>query len=456
MISGLNVGLTGLFAAQRGLDVTAHNLANVNTPGYTRQRVEQSAAVPTLGLVPVLGPGSYGRGVEVTAVRQMKDNLIESRILEANSDLGAAGVNIDAMSAAQSVVGSLEGGLGTDLSAFWSAWDELSRQPTQLANRDAVLDAGRQLSGTLRDAVAALDAIAVDASARLSSEVATANDLADRIAGLNRSIQEVVAQGGQPNDLYDQRTAAVNELAKIVGATTRPAAGGTIDVLVAGGVLVGSAGVTRLGVEGSPPSVTWASTGQPAAVRGSAGALEQIAGPGLDGIRDQLDAIATGLRDGVNALHGAGYDLDGNIGDDFFVGTGAADLDVNAALTARTVAASEGGEPADGNQAVAIATLRSAALVTTDGGDVSASDAIANLVGDVGRRVSAAERSSSTATATMDALAQRRSETSGVSVDEELTNLMRYQRAYEAAARVITTADQMLDTLVNRVGVVGR
>jgi flagellar hook-associated protein 1 FlgK len=456
MISSLNVGLTGLFAAQRGLDVTAHNIANVNTPGYSRQRVEQSAATPNTGLVPMLGPGAYGRGVTVTAVRQMRDALIESRIVDANSDSGAASVDLDAMSAAQSIVGSLEEGLGSDLSAFWSAWDQLSRQPGQLANRDAVLDAGRRLAGTMRDAVTALDAIAVDASARLASDVASANDLARRIAGLNSSIQEVVAQGGQPNDLYDQRTAAVNELAKLVGATTRPGAGGTVDVLVAGGVLVGASGVTPLAVSGSPPAVVWEKTGQPAAVRGSAGALEDIAGPGLDGMRDQLDAIAVALRDGVNALHTAGYDLHGNAGAAFFTGSGAADIDVDGSLTAALVAASQSGAAADGNQAVAIAALRTQTIVTTGGGNVTTTDAIANLVADVGRRVNAAERASSTASATVDALEQRRSETSGVSVDEELTNLLRYQRAYEAAARVITTADQMLDTLVNRVGVVGR
>ena len=90
MISSLNVGLTGLFAAQRGLEVTSHNIANVNTPGYSRQRVEQTSATPNTGLIPVLGPGSYGRGVTITGVRQMRDALIESRILDANSDSGAA------------------------------------------------------------------------------------------------------------------------------------------------------------------------------------------------------------------------------------------------------------------------------------------------------------------------------------------------------------------------------
>jgi flagellar hook-associated protein 1 FlgK len=126
MISGLNVGLSGLFAAQRALDVTAHNIANVNTPGYSRQRVEQSAARPTTGAVPMLGPGAYGRGVSITGVRQMRDALVDARILDASSDQGAADVTVDATNAAQAVVGTLDEGLGTDLSAFWSAWDELS------------------------------------------------------------------------------------------------------------------------------------------------------------------------------------------------------------------------------------------------------------------------------------------------------------------------------------------
>jgi flagellar hook-associated protein 1 len=456
MISGLNVGLTGLFAAQRALDVTAHNIANVNTPGYSRQRVEQSAARPNTGLVPVLGPGAYGRGVQITAVRQLRDGLIESRILDAGSDQGAANVNVDAMKASQSIVGALDEGLGTDLSAFWSAWDELSRQPAQLASRETVLDAGRQLAGNLRDAVSSLDAIADDAGAQLISQVANANDLATRIASLNESIQEVVAQGGEPNDLYDQRTTAVNQLSQLVGATTRPGTGGAIDVLVSGGMLVAGSTTTKLAVSRTPPEVTWAATGQRATVHGAAGALEQIAGSGLDEVRAQLDAIAGGLRDAVNELHTAGTDLNGDAGIDFFTGDGAGDLSVNAELTASLVAASESGAPTDGNQALAIAALRSAAVVDAEGGATTATNAVANLVADGGRRTTAAERAASTAEATADALEQRRSETSGVSIDEELTNLLRYQRAYEAAARVITTADQMLDTLVNRVGIVGR
>jgi flagellar hook-associated protein 1 FlgK len=456
VISSLNVGLTGLFAAQRGLDVTAHNLANVNTPGYSRQRVEQSAATPNTGLVPMLGPGSYGRGVTITGVRQLRDALIETRILDAGSDQGAANVAVDAMQAAQSVVGDLDQGLGTDLSAFWSAWDELSRNPAQLASRATVLDAGRQLAGTLRDAMSSLDAIGADAASQLTSRIATANDLADRVAQLNGSIQTVIAQGGQPNDLYDQRSAAVSQLSQLVGATTRPGEGGSIDVVVAGGVLVSGTTPTHLTTAGSPPQVRWADTGQPVAVRGAAGALEDLAGNGLDEIRAQLDAIATGLRDAVNELHTAGSDLNGDAGQDFFTGAGAADLDVNVDLTAANVAASQSGASTDGNQAVAIAALRTSTIVSTPDGDATATNAVANLVADVGRRATAADRAASTAQSTADALEQRRSETSGVSVDEELTNLLRYQRAYEAAARVITTADQMLDTLVNRVGIVGR
>jgi flagellar hook-associated protein 1 FlgK len=456
VISGLNVGLSGLFAAQRALDVTAHNIANVNTPGYSRQRVEQSAATPTTGAVPMLGPGAYGRGVTITGVRQLRDALIDARILDAGGEQGAADVAVDATNAAQAVVGTLDEGLGTDLSAFWSAWDELSRQPSQLATREAVLDAGRQLSGTLRAATAALDGIAADAGAQLTSNIAAANDLADRIADLNASIQAVVAQGGQPNDLYDQRSAAVNELARLVGATTRPAQGGTIDVVVGGGMLVSGTSSARLSVSGTPPTIAWSDTGTAADVAGAAGALERLAGTGLGDVRGQLDAIASGLRDAVNALHTAGYDLQGAAGAAFFTGTGAADFEVNAALAAGGIAASASGAAADGNQAVTIAALRTQPIVAAGSGATSATDAVANLVADVGRRATAATRAASTAGATLDALEQRRSETSGVSIDEELTNLLRFQRAYEAAARVITTADQMLDTLVNRVGIVGR
>jgi flagellar hook-associated protein 1 FlgK len=457
MLRGLGIAASGLYAAQRALDVTGQNVANVNTEGYTRQGVVQSSSAPTLGGVALLGPGAYGTGVQVTQVRQFRDQLIDTARWAAMGKQGAATAQSSAAAQLESIIGPLDAGLGSDLDAFWNSWNALSLNPDQQSTREGVLAAAKQLATNINSASAQIDVIANQSGDRLRTSVGEVNDLAKSIGQLNQSILEVAAQGGQANDLIDQRAVAIGRLASMTGASVR-ANGAMLDVTINGSLLVGGSPPSILAVSGTPPTVTIG--GVPATLGGEMGALGELAGPGLDDLRQRLDLIAIGLRDAVNTAHAAGKDLDGNAGAAFFTATGAKDLAVSATLTPRGVAASQSGAAADGNQALAIAGLRSSAIMGTIDApatlSLTAVGALADLTSALGIRAAGANRMLQTATSSVDAATALRDQLGGVSVDEEMTNMLRYQRAYEAAARVVTTMDEMLDLLVNRLGTAGR
>ncbi|MCU0274312.1 MAG: flagellar hook-associated protein FlgK [Acidimicrobiales bacterium] len=461
MIDGLMIGVNGLLAAQRSLDVVAHNLANVNTPDYARQRVVLKEAPPVTGFRPGQGAPAYGMGVVIQGIELMTDRFVEASIREQKSHMGSLTATADLATRIDEVLGRTDGGLGDSVSRFWGAWDQLALTPELMATRNGVLEAGQDLAGALREAKNMIDDVVAEADFRLRDQVDEINTLAEQVARLNGEIMSVHGRQGVAGDLITERYRLVNRLSELAGASLQVNDDGSADVLIPGGMLVGGSKASQIEVTTGPPAeIVWSDTGLPSATRGSTGAIRDALDGGFDDLYERYDLLANGIRTAVNALHAAGTDLDGTTGVDFFTGTGAGDLEVNAALTARGVAASASGPSADGNQAVAIGSLRVQAIIA-DPSDpttpvATASASISNLVAEIGRRAQSAERRVESATAIGADLEVRRGEISGVSVDEELTDMLRFQRAYEASARVLTSMDQMLDTLINRVGVVGR
>ena len=457
MLRGLSIAASGLSAAQRGLDVTAHNIANANTVGYTRQQVVQVANQPSLDGIPLQGPGTFGNGTSVQQVRQLRDNLVDDIRHSALADKGAAHQLATATSDLESIVGPLDGGLGSDIDNFFNSFNELNLHPDQIAQRGAVLDAAQKLTADLRDARTQVDAVSARSNQQLTADVGEVNAVAQQVARLNQTILEVSASGGQANDLLDQRGVALDRLAELTGATFR-SSGPTVDVIVGGALLVSGSTASTMKINGPPPTATI--DGAAAKLGGAMGADQQVATTGLDDLRTRLDLIANGLRDSLNTANQSGFDLDGNAGGPMFTGTGASNFAVDAAMTPRGLAASTTGAATDGNNALVISGLRDHAIIGSVNAPgtptLRATEALADLTAVVGVSSAAADRTVQTVDAAVAAADARRDETSGVSVDEEMTELLRYQRAYEASARVVTTMDGVLDTLVNRLGLVGR
>ena len=463
---GLNTAVSALTAAQTALDTAAHNTANASTPGYSRQRVRLVASAPfTYPAFNRSGlPGQIGTGVTVASIERARDAFLDIQIRGQNELSGYWDTRRDELAKVETVFPEPSGsGLGDVLSKFWSAWQDVAADPTSTAARAALTEqAGTMATRFNRDA-GQLKTLADGINAQLRGGVNEVNDIALQLAGLNDQIQRVVVSGDNANDLSDQRDALLDRLSVLVPITVETQTDGSTTVLVAGTDLVNH-GVARAivaGANGAGDVEPQWSDGS-AVTLGSAqlGALVEMRDTTLAGYRTQLDTLARGIADAVNAIHQSAVDATGTVGLDFLTftaGDEASSLAVNATIAAdprRVAAASAVNQPGDGGIAGQIADLRSALLFGS--GTQTAADTYAELVSGIGSNSRQGTEMSANQGLVVDHLKTRRESISGVSLDEEATDMIRFQHAYQAAARVITAVDEMLDQLINRTGLVGR
>jgi flagellar hook-associated protein 1 len=453
--TGLNTALTSLYAQKRGLDVTGQNIANVNTDGYSRQRVQMRAmGAPPVGAIYSVDAGAGG--VEVTGVTRLQDLLLQSRSRNEHAQNSyLAGVQQTYAQVERVFSEPSDTGLQAQLGQLWSTFHDLANNPGDLATRSTVLQQAQVVAGDLNAAHDNLAAAWTTSRQVLDSRLTEVNTTADSVAQLNQAVRAAQNAGTPSNNLIDQRDAQVMRLTELTGASTINRADGTVDVYISGSVLVGgdvarhleTSGAGRLEDEGTTPVVIgWTDTGAAATVTGGEvasdmQALSQI----LPGMSAGLDQVAAALMTTVNAVHSAGYDLDGTAGTTFFSGTGAADIAV-AITDPRLVAASTTtGGNLDGSNATALAALE----LSTTGADVVYRRSIADL----GVQSQSAARRASIQDGVTQQVDNALSAQAGVNLDEEMTNMLAYQRAYEAASRLMSVVDATLDTLINHTGV---
>ena len=446
--TGLHIGSSGLSAAQRALETAGHNVANAQTKGYSRQRVESSTASPVNAHRGLLGPGATGQGVAIDAVSRAHDSLVSANVRDTAAQAESWGTRANFFGRAEQILGPLDNGTSTALSDFWNSWEALSQSPESATGRAQVLDAGRRVADSLNDAHSAVTTLRTDLGFSLAAKATEASDLAAEVALLNGSIKEARGAGNVPNDLLDRRDQAVTKLAGLTGAQTVIESDGDARVTINNMPIVDGVGADALTVTGTPPVLVWERTGDVVAAGGELGALAELVTTGSQDILDRLDAIAVELRDVVNTAHQAGFGLDGVDGRPFFAGTGADDIGRDAGLTNDTVAASASGAPADGNHAIAMGGLRS----TPGTGGETVGEMINALQGFLGLESAHATSQRDLAELVVNDAWASLAEVSGVSIDEELTDMLRFQRAYDASARVITVIDQLLDRLINGTG----
>lgn len=459
---GLSTALNAIMAQRQALDVAGQNIANVNTPGYTRQRAE-------LGAVTSAGRGGLyaiaqepGWGVMVTDVTRLADMLIDARQRTAHADQANRSDVSATYTAIEQVVNEPSTtGLSSQLTAFWSAWHDVANNPGDVSTRSALLAKAQTVAGTLNSSAQQLTSYWSDQRSQAAALANDVNTTAASVAELNQRITTAKLSGGQVNELSDQRDQLVLHLSELTGATSRANADGSVDVMVGGSPLVHGphaeslvlTGATAIGqVSATPVAFAWSGGGAAPISGGRLAASLQALNTTIPGVLASYDSVAASLASSVNALHTTGQDLDGNAGGDFFTSTGtvtAASISV-AISNPRAVAA---GLPAaaanlDGTLADQLAQL----ATSTTGADSLWKTAVAGIGVDANR---AATQATTAATVLTHADADRAS-ASGVSLDEELAGMLTYQRAYEGASRLLTALDQNLDTLINRTGVAGR
>lgn len=460
--AGLHTALSGLVAQRYGLDTTGANVANANTPGYSRQRVVVDPTSPlSTGTALFSRWDGPGTGVRVTDLQRVTDELVATRVRTERSTAQFMDVERTAYARLEVSLGEPgDTGLTSRLSTMWASFQDLANNPGSKAARTQVLQAARGVTDSLGAAAAGVDQAWNDQRTALRLAVDEVNSTASSVAELNASIRQATAAGSAPNALLDQRDALVVRLSELTGGTVRTGELGTVDVFVGGTAIVRGEKATALAVgAGSAASLQEVRGGTDVTITGTSGAPMDVPGGrigavlvGLNttwpGVMDSLDATAVDIATQVNAVHATGAGLDGVTGRDLFAGTTAAGLTVALTDTDHVAAAQPGGGALDATVADRLGAI---------GQQVGSPDAgWRRFVADVGAQTQAANRRSTAQAVVVGDVMAAREAVSGVDIDEELTNMVMFQRAYEGSARMLTAVDQALDTLINRTGLVGR
>ncbi|WP_439690827.1 flagellar hook-associated protein FlgK [Curtobacterium sp. SP.BCp] len=465
----LATAYSGLAAARAGIDVTGQNIANAGTAGYTRQRVTQSS-IPAAQTGFMRGTAALaGQGVSVDGIARLGSLTLDAGVRVAAGSSAYADARATALSALETGLQEPgKDGLSAKLDAFWSAWGQVAAHPDDPGAASTLLGAANTVASTLSSGSKALDQQWSQVRTTVAAQVTQLNDAAKQVADLNGQIRSALAAGGNANELLDQRDQLTEQIATLAGGTVRTNADGTADVLIGGNPIVQGTDARSLALggatalrDGASVTLTWTS-GQAGAVSLSGGSIggalsllapadAQGTGGALAQASASYDAVATKLAAVVNAVHETGSTADGTTGHAFFaVATGvpaAQGLSVIPADASGLATRNAAGE-LDDSFADALARLGAA----SDGPDA----AWATFVTGVGSASwSAASESTLTGLALTSARTQQQSG-AGVDLDEENVNLLSYQHAYQGAARVLTAVDEMLDTIINRVGLVGR
>ena len=442
---GLYTGLSAIRAAQAGIDTASHNVSNVATPGYTRQRVELAASIPFDS-----PDGPLGTGVDVTTIQRLRDHFADARVRATSGEFARLDVRAELLDRTEAITGEPDSGISRELNALWDTFEDLAMDPSDPAVRRQVLTQLDTLTSRIRSVAQSWDQLASDSASRRDAAVTETNALLAEVAEINRQVADedpLVLS----NDLLDRRDVALDRIAELTGATATRQADNTVEVVLGGVTLVAGTTVTPVAASGTDLLAGGAPV--TAASGGELAALHEFVTTTLPARRAGLDAWVTDLATTLNTQHAAGFTSAGaggapllSLGGDPAGTVGVAVADVADLAVGGALGLGGVPGPLDGTNAQALADLRSGGLP----------DGLHAMVVDLGAAVAGARRAADAAGDVAVGAEVARQAQHGVSLDEEMVDIVRFQRQLEAASRVMTAVDQALDTLVNRVGIVGR
>ncbi|MGE6630222.1 flagellar hook-associated protein FlgK [Bacillus sp. NPDC077027] len=500
---GLETAKRGITAQRAGLYVTSNNVSNANTEGYSRQRVTFKAdnPYPVVSVYDGKTYGQMGTGVQVGTVERIRDSFLDLQYRDHNNNLSYYASKSDALSQMEGVMNDLtDEGLNRAFDNLWKSLQVLSesKNADTASARTVVKTSAQALVDQLRLLNSSLTTIQKNLKAELESTAKNVNTLLTQIDEINKQIAKVEPNGYLPNDLYDTRDALVDQLSSLVdikvsynepGGNALKIAEGTmnIEIIGANGQSAGTIlnGITNEkaemqvsfdGTTGLVNSLQFGSISINAdqfAVNGEIKALVEAYGYMSNGAEKgmypemlaELDEIAKVFMDKFNEVHKQGYTLKGTNGQDFFdiennneLNKGlAARIKVSDVILESTdnIAASLNQNAGDGTNATALAAIQDLKLAI-GGTTTTIQDYYQNVIAEMGIQAQKNITLASSSAALVNSAEERRMSISAVSIDEEMTNMIQFQHAYNAAARIITLQDEILDKLINGMGVVGR
>jgi flagellar hook-associated protein 1 FlgK len=447
----MSVALQSLLAQQGAMAVTANNIANANTPGYSREEPNFEESPPIL-----TGNTMVGTGVTLQSVKSVRDNILDLRIDQETSQQSSLNSFVGSMNQVQALFNETQGaGLETSLSNFFNSFQSLATDPTSSPLRQSVIIAGQDVAGAFNQTSQNLSTIQQGLDQSVVQTVQQVNQLTTDVANLNQQIEEVSNSGDSPGSLQDQRDEDLTNLSNLIDTAIVYNNDGTVSVTSTNGALL---------VAGNQSDALTtqmnSSTGMHDVYAQGTDITSSIAGGELQGYinardnsipsaRSSLDNLAAGLISAVNQQQNSGYDLNGDQGVNFFTpftptaagsnSGAAATMAVSLTKPDQIAASSSENAPGDNSNATAMADLQNAEIVSGQ----TAGDYYSNLIDQIGNQVSNASSEQEAVGLVLQQLTNQQASISGVSLDEEATNLIQYPQAYEAAARVISTVDEL-------------
>lgn len=447
-------------AQQGALDVTTNNIANVNTPGYSREQAQLTEEPPIN-----VGDLSYGDGVSLSDIQGVRDNVLQLQIDQQTQNQNRLDSYLSSMQQVSTLFNETQGtGLQSVIDSFFTSFQSLETDPTSMSLRQAVLTAGQSMTAAFQQTATSLDTIQSGLNQQVTQAVNSVNGLTSQIASLNAQIGSLSGSGQGAQQLIDQQNLAVNQLSQLIDISASDSGNGSLTITTTGGaLLVAGTSALQLGTSTDPTSGNTDVTSQGTDITG------QIAGGQLGGLleaRDQdipsvqanLDNLAAGLTSAVNTANQQGFDLTGAQGGNFFVpfvqtvpgsNAGAAASFAVALTDPSQIAASSGSGGTDSGNLGNLAGVQNQPLFNGETVDV----AYSGLVAGIGSSISNATAESQAENLVVQQLQDQQSSISGVSINEESANLIRYQQAFEAAAKVVTVVDDLTNTVINSMGV---
>jgi flagellar hook-associated protein 1 FlgK len=457
--SGLEVGKRMLNALKLVQETTGHNISNASNPAYSRQRIHVEAARPFTFSLSQGIPGMIGQGMDATSVERARDAYLDVRRMAVAGNKGQYGSLETSLSELEQVFGEPgDNGIRNGLDSLSAALSSVASQPEDPSLRAAALRQAESLASQFRSASQRVSEIQRDTDTQIKDKIGLINGQAAQVASLNYQIARQLGAGNNPSDLLDQRQEVLDQLASSTGAKVEYASNGMANVNMGGHWLVAMDVADK--IQSAPDALrpglsafTFASDGRSTTpTSGELGGMLTLRDQEAPQALARLDALANTLRADLNTLQASGYGYNSATagGPAFFTGTSAADLAVDPALLAAPMslaAAVNPNSPGDGGNALAMNKAFSTARGALGGSTYVG--ALADLISERGTATAQAKSQASFEGSLAKQLDQLQQSVSGVNIDEETTNLMEAQHAYEAGARYMATLDSMLDVLIN-------
>lgn len=463
LFASLNASTQALMAQSRALEISGKNLANVNNSNYSRERVQFGS----LGTVQT-AQGAESMGITALSVEQTRDALLDQQVMRESSQssyyttqqsayqraqagLGQSVSSTDATSGASS---TSDNGIGAAMDDFFNAFQSFAASPTDSGQRQVLLEKAQILSDRLQSTDASLAQVQTDLNTQINSDVSSTNNMLQQVADLNKQIVRLEAnQPGSAVDLRDQRQSLLEQISAKLPISVSES-GGQVQVTAKDGsgnpvaLVTGSTVVGPVSFDGT--SISAGSTALSLNAGSIQGALDARNGA-VQTLRTQLNQLASQLVTSVNAA----YNPSGSTGNFFTAGgTAAATFSVDSTVTAANLKASDGGAAGDNAIALAVANLANKTFSTSGGAQFNGTftNFYASAVSNLGQSLAGVNSQVSNQSTIEQMVRSQRDAVSGVNLDEEMANLLQYQRAFQASSRVFNTIDTLLDQVVNGLG----